>query len=94
MILDKMNNEPIIVTCPSCKEFIIIEQINCAIFRHGVLKNNYSQIGPHSSKEECDSFVNNDLIFGCGKPFKLEKQEELIDDKINIKYTAITCDYI
>ena len=29
--------EPIII-CPNCNEFIIIEKLNCGIFRHGIIK--------------------------------------------------------
>jgi hypothetical protein len=29
-------NQPVLL-CPHCNEYIIIEKINCAIFRHGVL---------------------------------------------------------
>ncbi len=74
------------VECPHCKEWIIIEKINCAIFRHGVLKNNMQQINPHLSKFECDKLIFKKIIYGCGKPFRLE----------NIKgdWKAIICDYI
>jgi hypothetical protein len=34
----------LIVKCPHCNESVIIEQINCAIFRHGVYKINNDQI--------------------------------------------------
>ncbi len=85
-----MSEQNFVVECPHCKEPILIEQVNCAIFRHGVQKDNFQQIGPHSSKEECDNFINNNLIFGCGKPFKLEKKS---DNKEN-NYIAVICDYI
>jgi hypothetical protein len=58
-----------ILNCPHCNEYIIIEKINCGFFRHGTLKNNGKQIDPHSSKELCDHYVKNDMIYGCGKPF-------------------------
>jgi len=64
-------NSSIIVICPHCNDSILIEQLNCKIFRHGILKSNNTQINPHSSKEECDFFINNELIYGCGKPFKI-----------------------
>ena len=35
------------IKCPHCEEYIIIEQINCAIFRHGIYKLNFTQINPH-----------------------------------------------
>jgi hypothetical protein len=50
--------------------------------RCGIFKDNYSQLPPHSSKEECEQAVKNGLIFGCGSPF------EIIDG------IAVKCDYI
>jgi hypothetical protein len=79
----------IIIRCPSCKNLVIINKkdINCSIFRHGVLKYNNKQIDPHSSKEKCDKLVKEGKIYGCGKPFKLIKNK-------NNFYSAIKCDYI
>ena len=77
----KMN----IVKCPHCDEEILIEELNCCIFRHGVLKNGI-QIDPHASKELCDYYIRENLIYGCGKPFKL-----IINDN---KLESVICDYI
>ncbi len=74
------------VVCPHCKEFVIIEQINCGIFRHGVFKKDLQQISSHLSKINCDNLKHHDLIYGCGKPFKLEQKDN--------KWIAIECDYI
>lgn len=71
-----------IITCPHCHQFVWIEQINCGIFRHGIYKHNYQQIPPHSTKEECDRLISQDLILGCGKPFQIVGQ------------TVQICDYI
>ena len=90
-----MNNNNIVnlvVECPHCKEPILIEQLNCCIFRHGVLKNNEKQIEPHASKELCDYYVKNELIIGCGKPFKVILNENSKND--DDKFIAIICDYI
>ena len=70
-----------IVVCPHCRDPIIIEQINCAIFRHGADKN-YHQIPPHASREICVKLTK----FGCGKPFKIIRK--------NKDYEAIECEYI
>ena len=77
----------IIVDCPHCNNIVEIIEINCAIFRHGVYKNNNMQIGPHEPKEICDNLFNNGLIYGCGKPFRLIRNDDSI-------YKAIICDYI
>jgi DNA-directed RNA polymerase subunit RPC12/RpoP len=74
----------IIIDCPHCKDQVLImrSEINCAIFRHGVLKDTFQQINPHAAEEECSHLFNNNMIMGCGKPFKI------VNDK------AIECDYI
>ena len=76
------------VQCPHCKEYVIIEQINCAIFRHGVFKSNMNQINPHLPKSACDDLVIKGLIYGCGKPFKIIKENN------QSEWMAVECDYI
>lgn len=76
----------IIVTCPHCLLLVEIEQINCAIFRHGILKSNRQQIPPHASKTDCDNYIKNNLIIGCGLPFKLVNE--------NDEPKAVVCEYI
>lgn len=58
--------------CPHCKEKVMVLQNEtaCCIFRHGVYKNNMSQIHPHSDKKHCDEMIEKNLIYGCGKPFR------------------------
>ena len=75
----------LIVECPHCFDQIIIykNEINCRIFRHGIYKNTGMNINPHENKNECDRLYNNDEIYGCGKPFKLDN-----DDK------PVICEYI
>jgi len=81
----EMKEEPIL-TCPHCKDYIIIRKINCGIFRHGVLKKNGKQIDPHAPKDMCDYYVRENKIYGCGKPFRIIC--------INNKYETEICDYI
>ena len=80
-----MKEEPIL-TCPHCKDYIIIRKINCGIFRHGVLKNNGKQIDPHATKDMCDYYIRENKIYGCGKPFRIL----FIDNKFDTEI----CDYI
>jgi hypothetical protein len=68
------------IECPHCQQKIWIEEINCGIFRCGVLKNG-KQIPPHASKEECNNYIKKG-IYGCGKPFQI------------INNTIFICDYI
>ena len=77
-----MQNE-IIINCPHCNMFIIIAELNCKIFRCGIYKNNFEQIPPHSNKALCDELAANNLIYGCGKPFRIDENNK-----------ALICDYI
>jgi hypothetical protein len=76
-----------IVTCPHCKDPVIISQLNCRIFRHGAYRHNGAQINPHETKEECRRLSENSLIFGCGGPFYVKG-----DSATDI--IAEVCDYI
>ena len=85
-----MKEEPMIITsCPHCSVMIVInkKEINCAIFRHAVLKETGKQLDPHASKETCDDMAKKGKIYGCGKPFKLVRIDSL-------EWKAIKCDYI
>ncbi len=78
----------IYLDCPHCGHLFMTTEntLACAIYRHAVLKSNMEQINPHSSEEECKNFIDNDLIYGCGKPFRVIKKDN--------NYEAIICDYI
>ena len=72
-----------LINCPHCNQEFEIVELNCRIFRCGFLKNTYEQINPHLQKEICDILKERDLIYGCGKPFYIN-----IDNNVEI------CDYI
>ena len=80
------NEEPIF-ECPHCEEPVLIEKINCGIFRHAILKTTGEQVDPHLNEEECKKLIQNKLIYGCCKPFQIIQTCENIL-KIQI------CDYI
>jgi hypothetical protein len=77
----------LIVKCPWCKVYIIIEAINCAIFRCGILKKTGQQIPPHETRDECVRLKTEDLIYGCGGPFRLMYNTEG-------EYEAVICEFI
>lgn len=83
-------NDIIIISCPHCQNFIEVrlKYINCAIFRHGVFKDTGRQIEPHAPKHVCDNLVEKNLIYGCGKPFKLWY------NKHQQRFFTTKCDYI
>ena len=74
--------DKLIVTCPHCKDPVIIQKINCAIFRHGSIKKTGKQMKPHLNQAACEELIKNNLIYGCGKPFRI----------VNGK--AVVCEYI
>lgn len=85
-------DENFTVSCPHCKEFVLIEKLNCRIFRHGILKSNGLQIDAHAHKELCDYYFEKELIYGCGKPFQIIEQ---INNSTNkVEFTPIICEYI
>jgi hypothetical protein len=77
-----------IFTCPHCEGTIIVHhnELNCRIFRHGALKANQEQMNPHCPKGECDRLVAENLIIGCGKPFRVEGE--------GVGAKVVVCDYI
>ena len=63
------------VSCPMCNTTIEIphNQINCKIFRCGAYRKPGSPpINPHTSEVECNRLVQENLIWGCGKPFRFD----------------------
>jgi len=76
-------------TCPHCQGTIIVQpnELNCRIFRHGVYRSTHEPIPPHASKSECDRMTEENLIVGCGKPFRVITQEDGTE-------LAVICDYI
>jgi|694.fasta_scaffold08321_13 hypothetical protein len=77
--------------CPNCDGTVIVHQseINCQIFRHAILKDNGQQVNPHLCKSDCDHLYKNNLIYGCGKPFRIFRDNE----NSSWNYVDI-CDYI
>jgi hypothetical protein len=77
------------IVCPHCEQYIIIEKLNCGIFRHGVYKTGGQigiQIYPHMEEEQCLQLVKEDKIYGCGKPFQII----IVDGEWKVQI----CDYI
>jgi hypothetical protein len=86
-----MDNDYLIFECPNCDSYVEvnINETRCCVFRHGIYKETYQQISPHTSQNECERLINEDKIYGCCKPFYF------IRDNINIlKSEVIICDYI
>ena len=46
-----------VVICPYCSNYIVIDEINCGIFRHAYYKTTMHQIPPHTSKKEIDILI-------------------------------------
>lgn len=58
--------------CPHCSLMCQVprSEIRCTIFRHAVWKKDFRFVDPHASKKECDRWVGERLVWGCGKPFR------------------------
>ena len=59
----------IVVACPACNDTLLIEQLNCGIFRHGVNSATMRPIDPHSSKEQVVQMMREGKLIGCGAAF-------------------------
>ena len=79
--------EDMVAICPNCSEYVIIAKINCQIFRHASYKINGEQIPPHTSQAECEALIASQSIYGCGKPFRIIKNE-------NNENSIVVCGYI
>lgn len=80
--------DDIVVKCPHCGGVVVVapKDIRCAIFRHGIFKRTGEPVPPHSTKVDCERFVERDEIWGCGGPFRLVKEGKV--------WCAVVCDYI
>ena len=75
--------------CPHCNGGIEVlkKDMNCLIFRHGILRDTGKPMNAHEKKTVCIKLFLEGKIHGCGKPFKL--------CRINEGIVVITmCDYI
>ena len=69
-----------ICQCPHCDAWMEIIQLNCKIFRHGMLN-------PHAPKPVCDAYRADPRKPGCGGPFRV-----LADKDGQLK--VVPCGYI
>ena len=67
-----------LVECPHCGVSIEILEVNCAIFRCGIIKETGEQVPSHTSKEECDLLRERGRVWGCCKPFKYENGKAIV----------------
>lgn len=67
----QIENGLLLFECPHCSQLVqvLLQQINCKIFRHAVYKQNMVQVNPHMREEDCKKL--GDTVYGCTKPFQL-----------------------
>jgi hypothetical protein len=84
-----LENDYYVFKCPHCEQYTQVHknEINCRVFRHAVYKTNMIPINPHAPKEQCDNLLASDQIYGCAKPFILNKDS-------NGNYIVDLCEYI
>jgi predicted protein tyrosine phosphatase len=66
--------------CPHCDELctVLENQVNCRIFRHAQLRPEVSGVrrlrwlNMHAPQRECERWVREGLIHGCGRPFRFD----------------------
>jgi hypothetical protein len=60
--------------CPHCGQMCEVPRdlIRCTIFRHAVFKQNMQFVPPHAPKAECDRWIREGLVWGCGRPFRFD----------------------
>ena len=60
--------------CPHCNGPIQVHrtEIRCTIFRHAVQRSNLAFVNPHAPQSECERWVREGTVYGCGKPFKFD----------------------
>lgn len=68
-------------TCPQCNQlgFIMRNEINCGVFRHGHLKATGMPIPPHASEAECERLLEEGLVYdnACAKPYRIRKEDNV-----------------
>ena len=74
----------IYLPCPHCEIFVEIDvqEINCGIYRHAFYKSG-QEVDPHETKETLERLIQQDLVYGCGKPFQFDVQTQKL----------ISCEY-
>lgn len=79
-----MTEQKYTFACPHCEGLVevLASQINCKIFRHGVMRGTHNQVNPHASRDECDRLVRDNAVWGCCRPFTFDGQ------------TVAKCEYI
>jgi hypothetical protein len=85
--MQDFSQEEFLVICPQCDAPVWISSIQCQIFRHAAYKINGEQLPPHTAQKTCEDLANAQLIYGCGKPFRIVKNE-------NNENVAVVCGYI
>lgn len=65
----------LLIKCPNCSGVVQVHksETNCCIFRHGIYRNNFTQVNPHASQAQCESLIKSKQVYGCCLPFQLLK---------------------
>jgi hypothetical protein len=84
IVIDDLQTHSYNYYCPHCG--LIIEtlksELQCKIFRHGAYINGLMQIDSHASKEVCDKLYADGLIYGCGKPYEIYSDNNILKIRI------------
>jgi hypothetical protein len=74
LLIELVDDKYYLTYCPWCNIYTKIKKkrLNCTIFRCGAMKSDGQPIPPHLPKDQCDKLVEDNLIYGCSKPFKFD----------------------
>ena len=70
----------LIFNCPHCDKYIIIPLSSLngnENFIHAIFINNYEQVDPNLTEIECQYLLENNMVFGCCKKFKIIRQNDI-----------------
>ena len=57
-----------LIICPHCITYMLIKNIKIGLFRHAMFIDGTNC--QHLTKEELDSYMELNIILGCGKPLQ------------------------
>lgn len=71
--IDTPDGKALTFPCPWCagEIIILVNELACRRFVHGVVKATGQAITPHAPAAECQALIAGDLIWGCGRSVEL-----------------------
>lgn len=76
-IIHDKSTDTFYFNCPHCDMLCQVakKDIKCTIFRHASYKNSNEFVPPHACEKTCKKWIEDDLVYGCAKPFKFNGEK-------------------